>query len=132
MKKCSRREFLAATGAFAGGLALSSLGVPLGPVKAYAQELSKADSHWRFKRIACPVCGNEDQDQAGYLYAEGRERERVELCRRCGKYLVALDVRGIDQEPVWQVAGLGLVHLDLLAQQEGLVPAARCAWNQLG
>lgn len=43
MKKCNRREFLAATGVFAGGLALSSLGVPLGTVKAYAQDLSKAD-----------------------------------------------------------------------------------------
>jgi FdhE protein len=87
--------------------------------------------HWRFKRIACPVCGNEDPDQAGYLFAEGRERERVEICRSCGKYLAALDVRGLDQEPLWQVAALGLVHLDLLAQQEGLVPVARCAWNRL-
>lgn len=43
MKKCTRREFLAAAGAFAGGLALSSLGIPLGAVKAFAQELSKAE-----------------------------------------------------------------------------------------
>lgn len=43
MRKCSRREFLAATGVIAGGLALSALGVPLGSVQAHAQELTKAD-----------------------------------------------------------------------------------------
>jgi formate dehydrogenase major subunit len=43
MKKCTRREFLAATGIFAGGLALSTLGIPLGAVKALAQELTKAE-----------------------------------------------------------------------------------------
>jgi FdhE protein len=88
--------------------------------------------HWRFKRITCPVCGNEEPDQTGYLYAEGAERERVEVCRQCNKYLVALDIRGLDREPLWQVAALGLVHLDLLAQREGLTPAANCAWNNLG
>lgn len=43
MGRFTRREFMAATGMLAGGLALSSLGVPLGGVRAYAAELSKAD-----------------------------------------------------------------------------------------
>lgn len=43
MGKITRREFMAASGVLAGGLALSSLGVPLGGVRAYAGELSKAD-----------------------------------------------------------------------------------------
>lgn len=43
MEKCTRRQFLTATGFLAGGAALASLGAPLGWAKAYAQELSKAD-----------------------------------------------------------------------------------------
>ena len=85
--------------------------------------------HWRAKRTACPVCGNEDQDKLQFLYAEGRERERVDCCKQCGNYVVCLDVRGMDRQPVWEVAALGLVHLDLVAQGSGLSPAARCAWN---
>ena len=88
--------------------------------------------HWRFSRTACPVCGNEDQNQLEFFYAEGRESERVDSCRQCRNYLITLDARGQDKPPVWEVAALGLVHLDLLAQQRGLTPAAWCAWNQVG
>lgn len=87
--------------------------------------------HWRFTRTACPVCGNEDQDKLEFFYAEDRQRERVDCCRACGKYVVTLDARGQDAPPVWEVAALGLVHLDWLAQEKGLSPAAWCAWNQV-
>ena len=43
MPKCTRREFLAASGIFAGGLTLSSLGIPLESAKAYTKRLTKAD-----------------------------------------------------------------------------------------
>lgn len=87
--------------------------------------------HWRFSRTVCPVCGNQDQDKLEFFYAEGRQRERVDCCRGCGKYVVTLDARGLDAVPVWEVAALGLVHLDLLAQERELTPMAWCAWNQV-
>jgi FdhE protein len=87
--------------------------------------------HWRFSRTRCPVCANDDQDKLEFFFAEGRERERVDICRQCGKYVVSLDARGLDSPPVWEVAALGLVHLDWLAQEQGLTPAAWCAWNQV-
>lgn len=87
--------------------------------------------HWRFPRLACPACGCEDQEQLDYFYAEGREEERVDACRACGKYVVAMDLREQDEPPAWPAAGLGLIHLDLLAQEQGLVPNAWCAWNRL-
>ena len=88
--------------------------------------------HWRFKRTACPVCGNEDQDTLEFLYAKGRERERADCCGKCKKYVVTLDTRGLDEKPLWDVAALGLVYLDILAQKRGLAPAAWCAWNRVG
>lgn len=88
-------------------------------------------THWRFSRTACPVCGNQDQAKMGFFFVEGQENQRVEHCSACGKYLVGLDLRGQDQDPVWATAGLGLIHLDLLAQQKGFSPAASLAWNRL-
>ncbi len=39
----TRREFLTVSGAMGAGLALSSLGMDLGPIRAYAQEIRKVD-----------------------------------------------------------------------------------------
>ncbi|MCF8033159.1 MAG: formate dehydrogenase accessory protein FdhE [Desulfarculaceae bacterium] len=88
--------------------------------------------HWRFARMACPVCGNQDPEKREFFFAEGQERERVDYCTACGKYLLTLDLRGLDQKPMWAAAALGLVHLDLVARERGLVPAAVTPWNQLG
>jgi FdhE protein len=92
---------------------------------------ARCGHRWRFARTACPVCGNQDQDRMEFFFVEGRERERADCCHRCGRYVVTLDARGLDAPPVWAVAALGMVHLDLLAQEKGLAPAARSAWNQV-
>ncbi len=39
----TRREFLAVSGALGAGLALSSLGIDLGPLNAYAEEIKKTE-----------------------------------------------------------------------------------------
>jgi formate dehydrogenase major subunit len=41
--KVTRREFLVGSGTLAGGLALSSFGIDLGPIIAYADEMKKID-----------------------------------------------------------------------------------------
>lgn len=54
----TRREFLVFTGVAGAGLALSSLGVNLGPVKAYAAEQKKIDKVKTAKQSTtiCPYC----------------------------------------------------------------------------
>ena len=53
----SRREFLVISGVFGAGVGLSSLGLDLGPVKAYADEL-KIDKMKAAKHTTsiCPYC----------------------------------------------------------------------------
>jgi len=54
----TRREFLVFTGIAGAGLALSSLGVNLGPLKAYAAEQKKIDKVKTAKQSTtiCPYC----------------------------------------------------------------------------
>ncbi len=54
----SRREFLLISGAVGAGLALSTLGIDTGPVKAYAEELKKVDKVKSAKQTTtiCPYC----------------------------------------------------------------------------
>jgi formate dehydrogenase major subunit len=54
----TRREFLTISGVVGAGLALSSLGVNLGPAKAYAEELKKIDKMKTAKQTTtiCPYC----------------------------------------------------------------------------
>lgn len=84
---------------------------------------------WRFTRLACPFCETQSHTSLQTYYIAGREQERVEICEECGRYVACLDLRGRFDEALLEVAALGLVHLDLLAQEKGHLPAALCAWN---
>jgi FdhE protein len=84
---------------------------------------------WRFVRLACPFCEMEKHESLQVYYIAGREQERVEVCNECGRYVPCLDLRGRFDGAVLEVAALGLVHLDLLAQEKGHLPAALCSWN---
>jgi formate dehydrogenase major subunit len=57
--KVTRRKFLVGSGALVGGLALSSLGIDLSPVIAYAEEMKKIDKVKSAKQSTsiCCYCG---------------------------------------------------------------------------
>jgi len=86
---------------------------------------------WRYVRLSCPFCENEDQQKLMTYYIVGREQERAEVCHKCGRYVVSIDLRGRLDEAVLDVAAIGLVHLDMLSQEKGHLPAAICAWNMV-
>ena len=82
-------------------------------------------------RTACPFCENDDQKKLEYFFSEERQRERVEVCHHCRRYLVGMDLREQIDEPVLEVAPLGLVYLDILAQRQGFTPGAVTDLNVL-
>lgn len=86
-------------------------------------------NEWGFLRTACPFCENNDAESLEYLYSEERQSERVEVCHKCKVYIVGMDLRQRGEETVTEVAPLGLVYLDILAQQEGYRPGAVTDWN---
>ncbi len=84
---------------------------------------------WTYDRTSCPFCESPDAEDIELFYSEDRDSERAELCHKCKKYLVSIDVRNRAAEVVRETSALGLVYLDLLAQEMGFSPGAICAWN---
>jgi FdhE protein len=86
---------------------------------------------WPFMRMACPCCETQEEGNAEILFIEEREHERLDLCLHCRKYVAELDLRAAVKEPALDVAGLGLLHLDVLAQQKGFQPMGGIWWSVL-
>jgi FdhE protein len=83
---------------------------------------------WNFSRTKCPFCESGNPDKLEIFYTTNRPFERAEVCYECKKYLISLDLRnrvGVIRE----VAALGMVYLDVLAQEKGFSPGAATAWN---
>jgi len=88
--------------------------------------------HWTYMRTSCPFCETDDQEKMELFYSEDRSWERAELCYQCNKYIVGVDLRNRVPAALPEVAALGLVYLDLLAQEKGFEPGAVTGWNKLG
>jgi len=84
---------------------------------------------WRFDRMTCPYCGEADERRE-FLYVEGTEYQWVEFCSNCNRYIVGIDLRKRESMRT-DVAAIGMVHLDAIAQQKGFHPIANCAWNMV-
>jgi FdhE protein len=86
---------------------------------------------WPFMRTQCPFCEADNLDDIEIIFQESRPYERAELCHACKKYVVSVDFRDLAYELPHEVASLGLVYLDILAQEKGFSPGAVCPWNVL-
>ena len=82
------------------------------------------------RRVFCPFCENTDAKSLDYFFSEAEPDYRVDLCRRCKKYITTLDLRQVQRPvhlPLEQVATL---HLDVKAADEGFVPPAAAPTTQ--
>lgn len=86
---------------------------------------------WRYMRIQCPFCETTDQEQIELLYLEERPHERIELCRACEKYILGIDQRNLVAPIAREIATIGLVHLDVIAQERHFTPGASYLWNNV-
>jgi FdhE protein len=86
---------------------------------------------WRFMRTKCPFCENDDHEKMELYFVEDREHERAELCYKCNRYIVNIDTRKLAEEVVTEVAAIGMLYLDILAQGKGFLPVALSAWNNM-
>ncbi len=83
-------------------------------------QCSSCGFHWRFIRLACPFCGNEDNKKLRYFHTEADGKAyRVDVCEECKKYIKTIDLREIKEEIVPLADDIGTLHLDIIAQNEG-------------
>jgi FdhE protein len=73
---------------------------------------------WRIDRLFCPFCDNREQESLHYLFAEGEEAYRIDLCDKCHQHIKTIDFRIIGESDP-SLEDLATLHLDILATQKG-------------
>ncbi len=84
---------------------------------------------WRYRRSACVSCGNDDNESREVFYVDDVRYERIEACRKCGKYCLNVDLREFEPHPHLDVVQMGLIHLDIYAREHKLSPVTPTLWN---
>ncbi|WP_051261655.1 formate dehydrogenase accessory protein FdhE [Desulfovibrio inopinatus] len=84
---------------------------------------------WRYRRDACPACGNSHPGTREIYHAEKATQERIEVCSKCNSYFPCIDLREYETDPHGLVVPLALMHLDLIAAQNQLRPLVPAPWN---
>lgn len=73
---------------------------------------------WHVNRVGCPYCDNKDPQTLHYIYAEGEENYRVDLCDHCHHYIKTVDLRKIEASDLL-LEDVATPHLDLIAIRKG-------------
>jgi FdhE protein len=74
---------------------------------------------WKYLRVKCPFCGNEEQQSLAYFTIDGDERYSVDVCNECKRYIKIVDFREAKQKADLDVEDIATLHLDMLANDEG-------------
>ena len=109
--------------------AAPSMGYLLGDGGKRWLHCSQCGHEWRFRRQTCPHCENNEPKGLEYCYVEDRISERAYLCKECKKYLLITDIRELVLKPNMDLAPVGLIALDIKAQEQGYAPLADLPWN---
>jgi len=84
---------------------------------------------YRIKRIACPVCGEEDQKKLTFFTVEEEPGFRVDVCESCKTYIKTIDFRELDRVAVPVLDDLDSLALDYVAAGQGYRRATLSAWG---
>jgi FdhE protein len=90
---------------------------------------SFCDFQWPWERLKCPFCENSDHKKLHYLYAEGQEACRIDLCDKCKQYIKTVDSRKLDHEPYPDIEDITTLHLDILASDRGYKKPLPSFWG---
>lgn len=91
----------------------------LGKENARYLVCSFCETEWRFPRIKCPYCNNEDHKTLGYFTVEGDDLHRVSYCKKCQGYIKTTDTNKLISKSNPVKADMETVHLDMLAMEQG-------------
>ncbi|MGL1860922.1 MAG: formate dehydrogenase accessory protein FdhE [Pseudodesulfovibrio sp.] len=84
---------------------------------------------YRIKRLACPVCGEEDQKKLTFFTVEEEPGFRVDVCESCKTYIKTIDFRDLDRVAIPVLDDLDSLALDYVAAGQGYKRATLSAWG---
>lgn len=86
---------------------------------------SMCTTGWRYPRVKCAFCGNEEQESLRILFpAGGSGAFRADVCEKCKRYLKTVDSRKMDKKISPDLYDCLTIDMDLLAQREGYTRGA--------
>jgi len=85
--------------------------------------------HYRIKRIACPVCGEDDQKKLTFFTVDEEPGFRVDVCESCKTYVKTIDFRDLDRVALPVLDDLDSLALDYVAANQGYRRATLSAWG---
>jgi FdhE protein len=74
---------------------------------------------WRFPRLSCPFCGNEEGKSLSYFYADEDKAHRIEVCENCKRYLKTIDERLLKKEVEPLVRDIIMIGLEEAVREKG-------------
>jgi len=92
-------------------------------------ECSFCGFEWPSERLKCPFCENKDHESLHYLYEEGKEVYRVDVCDKCKQYIKTVDSRKLNFEPDLELEDIATIHLDMMASEKGFKRPVPSPWG---
>jgi FdhE protein len=83
-------------------------------------------TRWRYLRLACAFCGNNEQDKLDILELEQEENFRIDVCRECNGYIKTYLNEGDES---LMLADWSTLHLDVIALEQGLKSGAHSLYE---
>lgn len=99
-----------------GARPLLSYFTPLGDGRQRTLVCGLCSTHWKARRLGCPHCGTEDENQLAILEFESESRLRLEVCDDCKGYLKTW--AGLEAESSFFFDWTTL-HMDAIAADRG-------------
>ncbi len=84
---------------------------------------SRCDAHWRFQRLECPFCGNQDATLMPY-FSDEKEAYRLYVCDNCHTYIKAVDLRSAAADTHLPLERLLTLDMDRQGQEKGYRPGS--------
>lgn len=78
---------------------------------------------WRFDRIKCPFCGNDEQKTIKFFFYHEKSPHRLYVCDKCKRYIKSVDERKIAQAQKidMTIQDMVTLYLDTLAKEKGYI-----------
>ncbi|MEW6379247.1 MAG: formate dehydrogenase accessory protein FdhE [bacterium] len=79
---------------------------------------------WKFDRVKCPFCNNEDQKSLKFFFYHESSPYRLYVCDCCKRYIKCVDERRMDQTRTVNLAmeDIATLFFDVLAREKGYLP----------